>query len=195
MGEYCVGEAAYKEARAMEQKAQMERDEEMVREMQREIEEAERAEVQKRAQFTCPLCFDEAHFDDGIALDCDHRLCVECFKNYLTSRISEAQVADDELICPIPKCETQITVTQIEGATKGDSLWDKFLQFRMNLWRPPTAEGSIIECANNSCECRFVASKTLKKVECPMCKTAFCPGCGEEPHEENTCEEYAEWKN
>merc|ERR1712124_210197 len=95
------------------------------------------------------------------------------------SKISEAQVADDELVCPQPGCGTQITIKQIEGATAGSDLWEKFLQFKLNLWRPPTADGMIVECPTPNCE-RFEVGAGLEVAKCPRCRKAFCPKCRED---------------
>lgn len=145
----------------------------------------------RRHEFECPLCFDKGLPDDAIALDCDHRLCHECFKNYLESKISEAQVAEDELVCPIPNCKTEITVPQIEGATFRTPLWDKFLQFRMNMWRPGSGS-NIVECPTLNCG-KFVVPIDFKFVTCPVCNKEFCPKCSGPKHEDVSCEDYAAW--
>jgi len=151
------------------------------------------AHLEQQRGFECPLCFDTIARDEAIELDCDHKLCVTCFRAYLESKISEAQVADDELVCPIPSCRTEITVAQIEGATRTSGLWDKFLQFRMNLWQPGSSDGKIVACPTPECG-RFVVPANVEIVQCPVCSREFCPRCGQKGHQGVTCEAFQEWQ-
>jgi len=111
----------------------------------------------------------------------------------LDSKITEGQVADDELVCPIPKCKTEITVSQVEGATSGTPLWEKFLQFRMNIWRPGSADGVIVACPTPDCE-KFVVPRGLEVVKCHKCQLEFCPKCGNKSHKGVTCEAFQQWQ-
>jgi len=171
-------------------------DEEAARELMEAFarEEAEENERGGGAlQFECPLCFDKGSRDGAIELDCDHRLCETCFHNYLSSKITEAQVSDDELVCPMPGCGTKITVEQIQGSTGGTPLWDKFLQFRMNVWQPGQDDEIMVDCPTPNCG-RFLVPSHYKFVKCPLCKLQFCPKCGEKKHEGVTCEQFAQWR-
>ncbi|CAE8690231.1 unnamed protein product, partial [Polarella glacialis] len=94
--------------------------------------------------FQCPLCLSEVGRDGAIELDCEHKMCLRCFQSYLESKIREAQVAHDELVCPMPGCRVEITVAQVEGAIAGTPLLEKFWQFRMNLWRPANNDDGIM---------------------------------------------------
>eukprot|EP00927_Polykrikos_kofoidii_P000888 TRINITY_DN10333_c0_g1_i1.p1 TRINITY_DN10333_c0_g1~~TRINITY_DN10333_c0_g1_i1.p1 ORF type:complete len:1103 (-),score=194.28 TRINITY_DN10333_c0_g1_i1:147-3344(-) len=161
-------------------------------------DEFAREQAQEKArnapEFDCPLCFEKGNLSDAIELDCDHKLCTECFQNYLNSKIMEAQVAEDELVCPIPKCKKEITVAQVEGATAGTALWDKFLQFRMNMWKPSSDEGDIVECPTSKCG-KFLVPAKMEVVQCPVCNLEFCPKCCGKSHKGVTCEAHRKWQN
>jgi len=103
----------------------------------------------------------------------------------------EKTVAEDELICPMPKCGTQITVPQTQGATYDTPLWNKFLQFRMNIWVPKTGDGFIVTCPTVGCE-KFVVDRHREEVECPHCSKRFCSKCGKDPHQGSSCAEHAD---
>jgi len=105
----------------------------------------------------------------------------------------DGQVAEDELVCPIPNCKAEITVAQIEGATRGNALWDKFLQFRMRNWRPGSGDGIMVACPTPECG-QFVVPADIKTVKCPLCKRKFCPKCGSKSHEGVTCEAFQAWE-
>merc|ERR1712217_405097 len=103
-------------------------------------------------------------------------------------------VADNELVCPMPGCGAEITVMQVEGAMTGTALWEKFLQFRMNLWVPSSTDGAIVECPTPGCG-KFVVPRGMEFAACPVCKREFCPKCGLDKHEGSTCEAYRAWLN
>lgn len=153
--------------------------------------EAEQAQAQN--EFQCPLCLDHSRRDEAIELDCDHKFCAPCFRAYLESKIQDAQVAEDELICPIPDCRKGITVLQVEGAVTGTPLWDKFLQFRARLWRPASADGAIVDCPTPGCG-QFVVPPDAEFVQCPVCNRDFCPRCGSETHPGVTCQAFKAWR-
>lgn len=142
----------------------------------------------------CPLCFDIVRVDWSTEMDCAHRLCTPCFRRYLESKIMDGQVAEDELVCPLPQCKAEITVAQVEGATRGTALWEKFLQFRMRNWRPGSGDGIFVACPTPECG-QFVVPADLTTVTCPVCRRNFCPRCGSRAHEGTTCEAFREWES
>ncbi|CAK0834311.1 unnamed protein product, partial [Prorocentrum cordatum] len=115
-------------------------------------------------------------------------------RSYLGAKISEAQVADDELVCPIPECRTEITVAQVEGATVGDPLWEKFLQFRMNIWTPGADDDKIVECPTSEC-IKFLVPRDVEFVQCPQCHAEFCARCFRGKHEGVSCVEFEVWEH
>eukprot|EP00927_Polykrikos_kofoidii_P065736 TRINITY_DN61451_c0_g1_i1.p1 TRINITY_DN61451_c0_g1~~TRINITY_DN61451_c0_g1_i1.p1 ORF type:complete len:367 (+),score=58.36 TRINITY_DN61451_c0_g1_i1:39-1139(+) len=153
-------------------------------EFDREVEEKE-----KRARFECPICLQMATFDASVQLDCLHRTCRECFFEFLRVHIREKRVTTKELRCPVCSA-VEITVLQVQGATAGNPLWDRFLDCRRELWRPGTEDEDCVlcNCGASGCE-SFLAPCTLKEVKCPGCNKIFCPSCGE-LHRDMSCEEY-----
>lgn len=141
-------------------------------------------------QFNCPICFDDHPDGSGTELDCGHHFCKGCFFGYLESKITEAQVADEELVCPMPGCARQLAVAQVEGATGGTALWEKFLHFRMNLWQPEGDE-VLVDCPIPGCQARFLATHDMPFVECPECRIEFCLKCRKGRHDGMHCREFA----
>jgi len=175
-------------------------DEEMAARLMREFAAEQEANAGDGHEFECPLCFDKGPRDESIELDCNHRFCSTCFCAYLESKIMDGQVAEDELVCPIPNCtiddhKVEITVAQIEGATTGTPLWNKFLEFRMNLWKPGSGDGQIVECPDKGCRAQFVVPPGEQFVHCPVCKNEFCAKCGGEKHEGVSCEQFKAWQD
>ncbi|CAD7969727.1 unnamed protein product [Amoebophrya sp. A120] len=168
--------------------------------------------------YTCPLCFEDFPETEMITLDCKHRFCSEDFLNFLTSKITDGQVADDELTCPMPECrekqkkdpsnnlhaattipvhliETELRLKKQQRKTiaegeRLEELWEKFLQFRLKIFQPKT--GKIVLCPK--CETQTIVNQNLISVTCPECSHKFCPKCGEKPHPKFAkCEDYKQY--
>jgi len=160
-------------------------DEECALELQRQFD-LEAAEKAARTRFKCPLCLEVEDFDSSVELDCCHRLCRTCLRNYLEVKIREQQVSQEELCCPQPNCGQEITVPQVEGAMQGTALWDKFLQIRLKLWRPSGDGELLCDCPTPGCA-SFVVKAGLREVVCPQCNLSFCVACGYR-HPDESCE-------
>eukprot|EP00929_Paragymnodinium_shiwhaense_P091008 TRINITY_DN51068_c0_g1_i1.p1 TRINITY_DN51068_c0_g1~~TRINITY_DN51068_c0_g1_i1.p1 ORF type:complete len:798 (-),score=137.76 TRINITY_DN51068_c0_g1_i1:642-2945(-) len=171
-------------------------DEQVAKSLQQKYEQEQRSVQEARAaeqSFQCPLCLEKGQRDGFIELDCSHRFCADCFGSYIGSKVTDGQVADDELVCPMPGCGKAITVDQVQGATAGTAVWEKYLQFRANLWTPGSDEGSMVQCPSGRCG-RFLVPRAVKTVTCPICQMEFCPKCGQKSHEGSTCEQFRDWR-
>lgn len=157
---------------------------------------AEEKDFRARHSFRCPLCLEDLGPDEARELDCAHKLCASCLEGYLESKIMEAHVAEDELVCPIPDCRTEITRMQIEGATAGTLVWEKYLDFRMRdvEWRG-AVDGRMAECADPRCAARFLVPQTRQWANCPQCSKEMCTFCGDEAHKTLTCEQLKAFKS
>mmetsp|Transcript_59526 Transcript_59526/g.137584 ORF Transcript_59526/g.137584 Transcript_59526/m.137584 type:complete len:193 (+) Transcript_59526:492-1070(+) len=123
--------------------------------------------------------------------------CSECFTSYLESRIGEGQVQEDELACPTPSCSTPVTVNQVRGSA-GPKIFERFLQFRMQLWKPSAEDGTIVECPGAACS-RIVVPPDgffhrTWAASCPQCTKTFCPRCRKESHQGVSCMAFAKFK-
>lgn len=141
--------------------------------------------------FSCPVCLEKVKMDGSIQLDCDHRFCANCFSSYVSGKIMDGQVAADELVCPLPDCKTEITVAQVEG-TASSPVWEKFLQFRMDLWEC-RADGRVIECPTQKCG-KFLVELNVDIATCPRCGQEFCGRCGDQKHEGISCDSLKAWR-
>eukprot|EP00434_Breviolum_minutum_P012477 symbB.v1.2.010992.t1/scaffold725.1/size168906/18 len=142
-------------------------------------------------RFSCPICLEQVDMDGSIQLDCDHRFCANCFSSYVSAKVTEGQVAADELVCPLPDCKAEITVAQVEGSMS-PSVWEKFLQFRMDLWENG-ADGRVLECPSRKCG-KFLVELGMTFVSCPRCGQEFCARCGDQWHEGISCESLKVWR-
>lgn len=145
-------------------------------------------------RFKCPLCLEETDLEHAVSLDCDHKLCAECFGDYCSSKISEGRVMENELVCPATDndmkiCGKAITVEQVRGNV-GGKLFDKFCTFRAVNWVPNDDDGVLVKCPTPDC-CVFMAAPGLDEATCPTCKQELCTRCSKPSHKDETCEQAA----
>lgn len=74
-------------------------DSELAAQLQKELQ------AQCAQEFTCPICQETLLIeDDACTLLCDHRVCFDCMAGYVTCKIGESKVSDQELRCPTITC-------------------------------------------------------------------------------------------
>ena len=156
-------------------------------------------------RYTCDICMDnECAIEDMITLSCQpvgHRYCNDCFSGYCGSKISDALVSRNDLICPAENCKTPISIDELK-AHVSDEIFCKFERFMLknmcqdNNWRtcPHCNEwfADIPQEDNDELQWKNVLCGLLS------CNKTFCGKCGQKPHkgqsdQDLTCEEYAKW--
>ncbi len=170
-------------------------------------ERNEREKQLEYQRYSCCICLDdEVKLEDMVTLSCEplaHRLCQDCFSGYCSSKIKDAEVGVDQLVCPMDKCKTPISVHEIKGSVPAE-IFEKYERFQMSAF------GKEHE------DCRFCPKcnewfaevpqgdedeVVWRKVVCgdEACRHAFCGRCGQEPHLgqrdiDVSCEAFAKWQ-
>jgi len=157
--------------------------------------DSDTAQRRTERQFKCPLCLEEAQLEQGVSLNCYHKLCTECFGDYCSSKISEGRVMENELVCPaLDKdnkiCGRSITVEQVRGNV-GAELFEKFCMFRAANWTPNEDDGTLLRCPTPGCTV-FMVAPGLETASCPQCKMALCASCGKAMHKGMSCKDAAD---
>lgn len=156
---------------------------------------SEAQEMFAQTTWKCPLCLEETDsFDDSVQLDCSHRFCCTCVFNLLRQKVQEKRVAPQELCCPIPGCEMPFTTPQVEAALRQDpKLFPRFLDIRLESWRPEGEDERRYTCPSLSCAFTFLAPSKPGEAQlhCPNCATAFCVACGAAHAAIVSCEAHA----
>jgi ariadne-1 len=71
------------------------------------------ARVQKLKGFTCDICFDDEANISTFSLKCGHRYCLNCYKTYLVSKITEEAEAA-RIKCPGEDCNRIVDSKSLE---------------------------------------------------------------------------------
>lgn len=162
----------------------------------------------KEVEQDCGICFTPYPVSELLTLSCDHRLCTDCFAGNCNSKISDAQVQEDQLCCPCllddgaTICKRPIDV-YILRANLPEALIEKYDRFitrefceSQHLCRCPQCNDWFVDVSlgESSAEVRI-----WKSITCQGCQHMFCGRCGQPPHrgqrdQDITCEQYAKWK-
>ena len=142
----------------------------------------------------CGICYDELLVEDGVALDCCHYFCRECWIQYLVTLSKQGKYDRLKCRCPQQDCNLRVLPTHLEVIDKAQ--WIEWEETYLKAF----LDHSCQECPNMYCQ--LVATRSLKEDSgsaasccCPSCNQEFCFGCGEVPHEPATCEVMAEWSS
>jgi hypothetical protein len=172
-----------------------------------------RNDLLSKHTYKCNICLDDTlTLDEMISLSCtptSHRICIDCFKGYCSSKITEGVVSDDELICPEINCKTAISVHEIKEHLPSD-IMEKYDRFKLREFATKSAErtGALCvtcpKCNDWFCEVGYLAEAEVvlwRSLKCgdKDCNHDFCGSCGQAPHRAKkagspgdiTCKEYA----
>jgi len=69
--------------------------------------------IKKLSNFTCQICYDDSPDLRTFAMRCGHRFCVDCYKQYVTQKISEEGEAA-RIKCPGDDCNRIIDSKSLE---------------------------------------------------------------------------------
>ena len=168
-------------------------------------ERAKRTRELAEKRYTCDICLDnECAIENMITLSCQplgHRYCNDCFSGYCGSKISDALVTKNDLICPAEGCKTPISIDELK-AHVSEEIFCKFERFMLknmcedNDWRTcPHCNEWFADIPQEDGD-EFL----WKSVKCGLlsCSKTFCGKCGQPPHKGQSdqnisCEEYAKW--
>ena len=136
---------------------------------------------------------------------CDHYFCHDCLGDYLEQKITDAEVKNDQLVCPYEGCEVSMLLgplgnyepmylfTSENGTANGllgsafdfdkaKELNDKFLEHRFRLEK---RKSGMIQCPNLKCNIPIeLPSNGQQFFRCvpPGCGQSFCRKCWRPAH-------------
>jgi len=154
--------------------------------------------------YTCAVCLDpEVKLEDMVSLCCvpkAHKFCSDCFVGFCTSKIAEGQVKSKDLKCPIPDCDTVITVHEMK-AHLPENVFAKYERFMLKDFAEENSEMFkwCPACNEWFCEVDMNEDPSVwSRIACGgvNCNHEYCGGCGQKPHKGHnnlnlTCAKFA----
>lgn len=130
------------------------------------------------SEFLCEICFDDC--TNGMSLECGHKFCLDCYKSYLESKISDGEI---RFTCA-GKCPLTIedaSVQKIVGETSFKKyqymLLKNYVDYSPMKWCPAPGCEYIVECGVRQSQ----LDQIVPSVAC-LCGNRFCFGCLNQDH-------------
>ncbi|KAK9377523.1 uncharacterized protein V1513DRAFT_422787 [Lipomyces chichibuensis] len=146
--------------------------------------------------FMCDICCEDRQGLKTFALECDHRFCFDCYKQYLTQKIVD-EGESRNIQCPGDSCSLVVNNEAIKLIVE-DRVYKRYLTL---LNRTFVQDHEHLRwCPAPNCEyairCDDVSAKDLKTVvptvQC-ACGHRFCFGCGLSDHQPCICVLVKKW--
>ncbi|KAJ9667833.1 hypothetical protein H2201_002019 [Coniosporium apollinis] len=151
--------------------------------------------IMKVPGFMCDICCEEGPDMETFAMKCDHRFCVDCYKQYLCGKIKEEGEAA-RIKCPGDGCNRIVDSKSLDLLVTTDLkeryqelLTRTYVDDRENLkWCPAPNCIYAVECPVKKRD----LSKIVPTVHC-NCKHSFCFGCSLPDHQPAPCALVKKW--
>ena len=131
---------------------------------------------------SCQICQEDVLVSDSITLECDHRFCADCIKDFITQELKSCNLKG--LGCP--DCSKKITYDEIKANVDKDT-FELYLVLTTRGYKPDDMTCYLKECF--ICGAFYEIPKNLKLFECLNCKRSYCPQCNNN-HPGVSCAEY-----
>jgi len=151
--------------------------------------------IESKDDYMCDICCEDGPGLQTFAMKCDHRFCVDCYRQYLAQKIKEEGEAA-RIKCPGDGCNKIIDTKSLDLLVTSD-LTDRYRELLMrtyvddkeNLkWCPAPNCVFAVDCAVKHRDLpRIVPSVTCE------CKYAWCFGCTHADHQPCPCALVKKW--
>ncbi|OLL22500.1 E3 ubiquitin-protein ligase dbl4 [Neolecta irregularis DAH-3] len=144
--------------------------------------------IRKVTGFMCDICCDDEDVDT-YAMLCDHRFCVGCYSQYLTSKI-RTEGESQKIQCPGDKCRAAVDERTVRLLVD-NSTYDRYI----TLLNRTYVDGNILLRWCPAPECEYavecaIGPKQLDHIVPTVvctCRNRFCFGCGLPDHQPSIC--------
>lgn len=140
----------------------------------------------------CLICYTEIDEGDEVYLECNHKFCSDCFKNYLKEKATD-QLTLLSTHCPLSGCNYIVTSDIFKRCLKDEK--DALIIYNKCLIRNFTESNSDIKlCPNPKCDVIIkLPGHGMVEIKC-QCGFSFCFKCLRESHRPCDCEMVQMWE-
>jgi ariadne-1 len=151
--------------------------------------------LQKIPGFCCDICCDDSPDMKTFAMKCDHRFCIDCYRQYLATKIQDEGEAA-RIRCPGEGCTRIVDSKSLDLLVTAD-LQDRYhtlltrtyVDDKENLkWCPAPDCKYAVQCGVKSKD----LNKIVPTVHCD-CSHMFCFGCTLADHQPAPCSLVKKW--
>ena len=140
----------------------------------------------------CPICFTEIEKDQFISLKCNHKICTECYIEYINNKLLNEPLNILDTPCPLNGCNLYLTRTIFKKCITKKKMQKIFAKSVVRNFI--LTNKNIKLCPNPKCNLSIrVQNNISKEIKC-QCGTIFCFSCLEESHIPCDCDMIKQWK-
>ncbi|XP_055297193.1 E3 ubiquitin-protein ligase ariadne-1-like [Sitodiplosis mosellana] len=146
-----------------------------------------------RKQLTCSICFSDFSQLDIVGLGCDHEYCKDCWRQYLTIKISDDGHAES-ICCPATKCGIAVDDVTVMQLVSDENTRQKYQHLMTNSF--VEHNHSLRWCPSPGCSLAVKANHLIayrQNCKC-QCGQNFCFNCGDDSHDPIPCNLMKNWK-
>ncbi|KAI9026581.1 RING finger protein [Phycomyces nitens] len=156
--------------------------------------QTKREAVSQSKEFECKICFEDDPDMITVGVGCGHRFCIDCYKRYITVKITEGN--NRAINCPYEKCMSIVDIENIKALVP-NTVYEKHRRYLNQMFVQDQA--SMRWCPAIDCEyaveCNIPSTSLLSvvpTVKC-LCGFDFCFGCGLADHQPAMCTLVKKW--
>lgn len=154
----------------------------------------EEGREEAKPHFECQICLSRIKVEDGITLDCEHRICTHCIRSHSEIKINSGEVADDVLSCPYEECKEPLNPYMLKSVLD-EEMFEKYDKLRTDRCEIRLDRNEMLfRCPRASCDFIIVMPKEEIEFDCMKCGYKCCPKCGRDLHKGISCEDYEKWR-
>eukprot|EP01119_Soliformovum_irregulare_P017106 TRINITY_DN5031_c0_g2_i1.p1 TRINITY_DN5031_c0_g2~~TRINITY_DN5031_c0_g2_i1.p1 ORF type:complete len:607 (-),score=164.31 TRINITY_DN5031_c0_g2_i1:116-1936(-) len=140
-------------------------------------------------EVTCSICYTDVERSESDALHCGHTFCNDCWKGYLTLKITEGEAA--RIKCPNQKCNLIVDENLVRSKVDSES-FDRYLRFISKSF-VENSDGRVKWCPMPNCGIAINADMITGTVVKCRCGHRFCFQCHREAHFPASCDQVKQW--
>ena len=138
----------------------------------------------------CEVCFCPSETEDMWCLPCGHIFCTGCWRQYVNSKVDEAECQPK---CMQEGCKCVIPPNSVKDLCE-PTVYENLLRFLMD--QQVSMADTLTFCPNPRCgKATDLLGMTLcDTIKCSNCRHEFCGECNEPSHAPATCSEKQQWE-
>ncbi|GLE01372.1 hypothetical protein PINS_up010202 [Pythium insidiosum] len=140
-------------------------------------------------EIDCLICCDTYKPNEIFGMGCQHVYCVNCWKSYLSLKITEGPACVNTT-CPAHGCKEAVPDSVFRKMLTAE----EFARYSRFVLRSYVDINKCVQwCPSAGCTKAISSAGGLSTVRC-TCGCIFCLRCGEEAHAPVTCEQLQTWQ-
>jgi hypothetical protein len=134
--------------------------------------------------FNCLICAESKPVEGSLTLNCEHRFCIDCIRDFLTDLIDRGKVSETELVCPSHRCGTAIDEPMLKYCLREETM-ERLDKLRIRNIK--AGKEVMVYCPNSACKNGMFIHADIPWFVCSECQGSYCLKCNETYHQGHRC--------